>query len=352
MFLLSLPAVNGTQKIAVEFLPDTIANNLNRTISVFSNDSTKNPFTIILTGNGVGTGVVVEESDAQASYTFPQNPVVFPDQANLNKWQNSSTGGSGGSTLLGYIYHLDGDASLPNKAAYVEYFPLIPVLDGGTAELDTFNVYARVPVGSSNSSPRAVYKVFPGAGGEVQIDTINQNNRGSDRVLLGRAAFLRSNTRDAHGSGAINGYIRLENDTALVSLYYKDSLINRARQDSFFIRADAIILQEVANPTGVEYEVLPNIPSTFSLSQNFPNPFNPTTKIQFGLPLAGKVQMTIYDILGREIRKLVNEQYDAGMYSVQWDGKNNLGKQVATGMYIYQIRAGQYVQTKKMLLVK
>ncbi len=351
-FPLLLAAVNGSQKISVEFKPDTIATNLNTTIRIYSNDTTKSPFVVVVNGNGIGTGVVVEENDVQASYVFPQNPVIFPDLTNLNKWQISTPGGSGGSTLLGYIYHLNGDPALPNKASYVEYFPLIPVLDGMSPGLDTFNVYARVPVGSSNSSPRALYKIFQGAGGDVLIDTIDQNNRTSDRVFLGTAVFLRSNSRDAHGSGAINGYIRLENDTNLVSAYYKDSLVNRAKQDSFVVRADAIIIQEAANILGVEYEFLPNIPSAFSLSQNYPNPFNPTTKIQFGLPLRENVQITIYDVLGREIRQLVKESYDAGLYSVQWDGKNSAGKQVATGMYVYQIRAGQFVQTKKMLLMK
>ena len=97
---------------------------------------------------------------------------------------------------------------------------------------------------------------------------------------------------------------------------------------------------------------MPNVPVQYSLSQNYPNPFNPTTKIQFGLPVAENVQIKIYDVLGREVRSLVHEQYDAGLYSVQWDGKNNNGVQVATGMYIYHLRAGQFVQSKKMLLMK
>lgn len=347
-----LAAINGSQKISLAFTPDTIANNLNTTIRVYTNDTTKNPFTIPVTGNGVGTGQILEEDNVQSSYQFPQNPVIFPDLANITKWQKStSSGTSGGSSLLGYIYHLQGDAALQNKASYVEYFPSLPILDGGGPSLDTFNVYARVPIGSSNSSPRVIYKIFQGAGGTVIIDTVNQNGRGSDRVFLGTALFLRSNGSDSHGSGAINGFIRLENDTNLVSDYYKDSLINRARQDSFIVRADAIILQE-AVLTGVEHEVLPNIPNNYSLSQNYPNPFNPTTTIRFGLPLSENVQLKIYDILGREVRTLVNERYDAGAYNIQWDGKNSNGRQVSTGMYIYQIRAGQFVQTRKMLLLK
>ena len=178
---------------------------------------------------------------------------------------------------------------------------------------------------------------------------VNQNNR-SGRVFLGPAVFLRSNSRDGHGGGAINGFIRVENDTTLVNAIYKDSLVNTARRDSFVLRADAITLLETL--TGVEYEILPNVPNSYSLSQNYPNPFNPTTKIQIGLPVAENVQLTIYDILGREVRTLINEKYDAGAYSVQWDGRNNFGTQVATGMYIYRIHAGNFVSTKKMLLMK
>ena len=241
---------------------------------------------------------------------------------------------------------------MPNKVGYVEYFPTIPTMPGKGPELDTFAVYAKMSVGSSNSSPRARYSIFP-AGGGARVDSIiNQNNQSSDLKFLGNHVFLRSDTRDAHAGTAINGYIRLENDTALVSEYYKDSVVNVAKRDTFVLRADAIILMEANIITGVAYEISPNVPVNYSLSQNYPNPFNPTTKIQFGLPVTENVQLRIYDVLGREVRSLLNERYDAGMYSVQWDGKNNFGRQVSSGMYIYHIRAGKFVQTKKMLLMK
>lgn len=345
-----LPAVNGTQKISVMFKPDTIANNLNATLNIYTNDTTKSPFSIPVTGNGVGTGLVVEDNDVAGTFLFPQNPVVFPDLANLSKWQTLTTSGSGGTSTVGYVYHLQGDASLPSKAAYVEYFPQLPILDGHGPELDTFNVYARIPVGSPNSSPAVKYTVFQAAGGSTIETVVSQNNRGVDRVFIGAAVFLRSGTRDGHGSAVINGSIRLENDTTLVNAYYADSLVNRARQDSFLVRADAIILQE--SLTGVEYEVLPNVPLTYSLTQNYPNPFNPTTKIGFDLPAASAVDLRVYDILGREVRSLVNEVRDAGSFTVTWDGKNNAGRMVASGVYIYRLQAGSFTATKKMVMMK
>jgi hypothetical protein len=346
-----LAAINGSLKLNVNFIPDTIANGLNTTIRIYTNDSTKNPLNVAVTGNGIGTALTLEESNTLQSYLYPQNPVTYPDLLNMNKWQTiTDVNASGGSRLVGYIYYLQGDPALPNKAGYVEYFPNIPTLEGHGPELDTFNVYIRKPAGSANSTPKARYRVFEAGGVEHEI--ILAQDTLASTYLLGQFVFLRSNSRDAHGGSAINGFIRLENDTNLVNDYYKDSLINRARRDTFVIRADAIILREISPLTDVAYEVLPEIPNRFNLSQNFPNPFNPTTQIKFDLPKAATVELSVYDILGREVRRLVNERYNAGSYTVTWDGRNNRGSQVATGMYVYRLRAGSFVSTKKMLMLK
>ena len=94
------------------------------------------------------------------------------------------------------------------------------------------------------------------------------------------------------------------------------------------------------------------IPEVFALHQNYPNPFNPTTQIRYDLPDDANVNITIYDIMGRSIRSLVNSNQTAGYRSIRWDGKNNLGEGVSAGMYIYMIQAGEFRQTKKMVLLK
>lgn len=93
-------------------------------------------------------------------------------------------------------------------------------------------------------------------------------------------------------------------------------------------------------------------PETFELSQNYPNPFNPETKIHFQLPKSGKVVIKIFDVLGREVRTLVDGDRNAGFHEVTWDARDNFGRQVSTGIYYYQITAGEFRQTKKMLLMK
>ncbi len=97
---------------------------------------------------------------------------------------------------------------------------------------------------------------------------------------------------------------------------------------------------------------LQGIPTKYSLSQNYPNPFNPTTTIQYELPLRSDVQITIYDLLGRKLTTLISETQDAGYKSVKWDATNDQGQPVSAGIYFYQIRAGKFLLTKKMVLLR
>ena len=94
------------------------------------------------------------------------------------------------------------------------------------------------------------------------------------------------------------------------------------------------------------------LPETFTLYQNYPNPFNPITTLRYDLPEQAYVTLTIYDMLGREITRLVSTTQEAGFRLVQWRGTDNMGRAVSAGVYLYQIRAGEFVQTKKMVLLK
>jgi hypothetical protein len=95
-----------------------------------------------------------------------------------------------------------------------------------------------------------------------------------------------------------------------------------------------------------------SIPMEFALHQNYPNPFNPITSIKFDLPNAGNVKLVIYDMMGREVRTLLNNKINAGFQSVKWDATNDFGKPVSAGVYIYQIQADGFIQSKKMILLK
>ena len=90
------------------------------------------------------------------------------------------------------------------------------------------------------------------------------------------------------------------------------------------------------------------IPVEYALEQNYPNPFNPSTKIEFSLPEdVNNVTLTIYNALGQRVAELVNSKMEAGQYSYLWNANN-----VATGMYIYELRTDKFVSVKKMMLLK
>jgi hypothetical protein len=102
----------------------------------------------------------------------------------------------------------------------------------------------------------------------------------------------------------------------------------------------------------VTFETAPELPVEFSLSQNFPNPFNPSTDIQFTVPQAGQVRITVYNTLGQEVRTLFEGQADRGTRIVRWDEKDSAGRGLSSGTYLYRMVSGSFTETKKMLLLK
>jgi len=94
------------------------------------------------------------------------------------------------------------------------------------------------------------------------------------------------------------------------------------------------------------------IPDGFELLQNYPNPFNPETQIVYSLPYPADVRLTIYNMLGQQVRVLVDAYQSAGTNTVIWDGRNENGEKVSSGIYFYKLQAGEFVQTKKMSLIK
>jgi hypothetical protein len=94
------------------------------------------------------------------------------------------------------------------------------------------------------------------------------------------------------------------------------------------------------------------VPESYGLDQNYPNPFNPATQMRFSLPRNTHVRLTVYNVLGRQVKTLVDEPLAAGSYVADWDGTDAGGAKVASGIYLYRVDAGQFSETKKMVLLK
>jgi hypothetical protein len=103
--------------------------------------------------------------------------------------------------------------------------------------------------------------------------------------------------------------------------------------------------------TGVK-EVKGEVPIAFNLSQNYPNPFNPSTTIMVDISQRANVRLVVYNVIGQEVSTLMDGEYNGGKYAVTWNGRDDDGFFVATGVYLYKLEVGNFTATKKMLMLK
>ena len=111
-----------------------------------------------------------------------------------------------------------------------------------------------------------------------------------------------------------------------------------------------VMVSTGSNVSTVNENIL--MPNQFRVYDAYPNPFNPVTTLRYQLPEANMVTVTIYDMAGREVKNLIDQQQGQGLHNIQWNGTNNLGKAVSAGIYLYQVQSGMYNQTNKMILLK
>ena len=142
--------------------------------------------------------------------------------------------------------------------------------------------------------------------------------------------------------GAANDWfgfsVSISGDYAIVGAWRDD--------DNGFGSGSAYLYSGFAAAVGVESEIA-GLPAEFELSQNYPNPFNPETVIEFALPQSGDVSLVVYNIRGEEVARLLSGTVPAGNHRVIWDASS-----LASGIYIYRLRAGDYIETRKMVLLK
>lgn len=164
------------------------------------------------------------------------------------------------------------------------------------------------------------------------------------------------NQQDSKNSGWIklkDVYLKKGENTVV-------KLDNANLQSGKYLLADAMMLQlnRKLSPNVIITDIKENntglaeTPKDFSISQNFPNPFNPSTKINFNVAKSGLVNLKVYDILGREVCTLINEQKQPGSYSIEFNSDKMSSKQPSSGVYFYRIKSNDFSETKKMLLLK
>lgn len=189
------------------------------------------------------------------------------------------------------------------------------------------SIYWLGPEGNGSDVPNSAHPM-PNVAGQSVIGKIGTNG---NPFYVGRNCIFTSNV-----SGQL--YLGLNDNQFYDNYGYYIAFITGSNRSVF---GSATAYKKASTP-----------PTNFSVSQNYPNPFNPSTTIDYSVPAISNVQINIYDASGRLIRSLLNDTENAGGHSVSWNGKDNSNKTVASGVYFYQVEIGNFVQAKKMLLLK
>jgi Zn-dependent metalloprotease len=166
------------------------------------------------------------------------------------------------------------------------------------------------------------------------------------------------------GNGSIKPQLPINNQW--IAFGTNSATVQKYASTNMYIRVDVVDAHSQTATTNVYVSVIggglakanmqsgsfESIPTKLELGSNFPNPFNPSTTIRFGLPTPSNVSLKIYNIQGQEVRTLVGSYLSVGYYDTIWDGRDEAGSQVASGIYIYRLQAGNFIQSKKMTYIK
>ena len=221
------------------------------------------------------------------------------------------------------------------------------------------------PVGSLDLNRFIEFKVGPNLGNSFTVNSVSfnfgdnpqtinyniinsqvfysTNNFSSSAALGGTLAYLNT-TMSTFALSGLNIFVG-NGQTFSLRIYPYAPTGSVTATVSLAIHNNVVICGTTSRVVGLEGQN--NIPTAYALQQNFPNPFNPVSIIRYDIPKANFVRISVYDILGEEIRSLVSEEKNPGTYEVTFDAKN-----LPSGIYFYTIRAGEFSQSRKMILMK
>ena len=218
--------------------------------------------------------------------------------------------------------------------------------DGNSTSEQITNVFKYLLAPISNSSSHE----------NVAISEIDEDNYSSVLHIFDSESGELNNLSTLEGTFIKTKIWSKDNNSLYISSYSDDFDFDSYKIWRYnFLNGSLINIANGTNPVFVQNEELFTeknyVANEFNIS-NYPNPFNPATKLQYDLPKDEFVIITIYDMLGNVINNLLNDNQNSGYKSVQWDATNNQGQQVSAGVYLYSIEAGDFRQTKKMILLK
>jgi len=293
------------EDFTIRFLPFT-ERIFNDTLRIISDDPDEPSIPIFLKGEGVAPFVVVNDDHGPPGYV-----------EEVGEWnQSNGTANCPGIANIGSRYSIQSS----NPGARATFTPDIPVAG-------FYRIESALPMTAAGSD-HALYVICPGGGVAFDSVWINQNSNSSCVwKLLGIYPLVpgRENSVSVINDGTGAGYV-LRTDLMKFTL------------------CSAVSVESEASPA--------ELPETHPLLQNYPNPFNASTKIRYQIPKAGPVTLKIFNILGQDVRNLVDTNQKTGRFVVNWDGRDNRNREVASGLYFCRLKAGNFSETIRMLLIR
>jgi hypothetical protein len=276
------------------------------TLRIISNDDDEPSIAIFLKGEGVAPFVVVNDDDGPPGYI-----------EEVGEWRDSAARAD-----CPGIANIDSRYSIQstNPGARATFTPDIP-------EAGFYCIESALPQTAAGSN-HALYVICPGGGAASDSVWINQN----------------SNSSCEWKSFGIYSLVPGKGNSV--------SVINDGTGAGYVLRTD-LMKFTLCSPVSVESETSPaELPKTYTLLQNRPNPFNASTEIRYRIPADAHVAMKVFNILGQEVRTLVDAGQETGDYAVVWDGRDAGGQEVGSGVYFCRLKAVNFSKTIKMVLVR
>ncbi len=318
----TVPANGGSQVVTVRFSPTAIGAETG-SLEIVSDDPDEGSVSVSLAGEGVDVpaGDVFRINAAGADFTDGSGNLFVADQA----YTSGSFGFEGGRE-----------------------FSFTNAIGGTTDDLlyqdirgERGSFFYRFDVSSSGNFDVTIFLMAPAFGsGNTVMDVLAEGSTAISSLDIDAAA---------------GGTFQALTQTFTVNVTDGTLDLEFVEVNKGAVVSAITVIQQAAPifvKNGGQSQLTANIPDKFQLFQNFPNPFNPSTRIRYDLPQSSSVRLKIYNLLGEEVRTLVNQFQSAGSYEIEWDARDNAGVKVPTGIYIYQLRGEGVVGIRKMVLLR
>ncbi len=306
-------------------------------------------------------GTYYKNQEMLTAVPMAQAPKVLTGGANSVGWIQDANGDYAGSAVA-----MDGDLTLQNYAieadvyCYVNHYVRSAytglVVYADSAKKDFYKLRAdfdasnRINLSGLKSDPTTFMPLFSKDFKGVDNPGIYPTTDGWHKM---KVEVRTINDTTVSFSCYFDGHLLVGSPVS----YHKSTAVTAGRFGLYSFQMDAdgiasyfdnVYVTQLA--TSVEDKEI--VPTEYSLLQNYPNPFNPETQISYKLSAGGFTSLSVYDLLGREIKTLVSKEQSAGSYTISWNGKNEFGNSVPSGVYMYTLKTGSFCESRKMILMK